>query len=168
MRLEDWLDFAAELGLDCVDCRPLLLRPMGQATSSDFRRLAESLGLAIRYNTAYSDFAQPDASARKRELVGAPTNLPGAQEPGSPSLRAPTGQQRPEVSLREGLERTSNFVGWVAEAAFQAGPHLNAENHARVFSWNSFDFALKSEVLLAFLNWLHNVPVAVQFDIANP
>ena len=64
MTLVEWLDFAAELGLDGVECGPLLVEPLGPVKPIEFRRLAEARGLAVSNYTGYSDLTHPDPDVR--------------------------------------------------------------------------------------------------------
>src|SRR5581483_7337781 len=75
MALEEWMDFAAELGLDGVECGPPLLKPLGPGTPESFRRLAEERRLAVSNYSSYSDFTQPDADARQREVAAMVANV---------------------------------------------------------------------------------------------
>jgi sugar phosphate isomerase/epimerase len=93
MTLAEWLDFAVELGLDGIECGPLLVQPLGPAKPIEFRRLAEAPGLAVSNYTGYSDFAHPDPGVRKRELAALLKNPDTAWELGIPSVRALSGQQ---------------------------------------------------------------------------
>lgn len=168
MSVEQWLDFAAELGLDGVECGPLLIRPLGPVSAAQFRKLAETRSLAVSNYTGYSDFTHPDAGARARELERVRTNIRLAQELGAPSLRVLTGQQRPEVSRRDGVAWVVESIWRAAEQATRAGVRLNLENHTKAFTWTHFDFAVRGEVFLEILDRLRDAPVGVQFDIANP
>lgn len=168
MSVEQWLDFAAELGLDGVECGPLLIQPLGPVSAAQFRKLAEARSLAVSNYTGYSDFTHPDAELRARELEQVRTNIRLAQELGAPSLRVLTGQQRPEVSRRDGAAWIVESIWRAAEEAARAGVDLNLENHTKAFTWTDFDFAIRSEVFLEILDCLKDVPVGVQFDIANP
>src|ERR1019366_1823890 len=48
MTLAEWFDFAVELGLDGVECGPLMVRPLGPANAAQFCQLAENRGPAGR------------------------------------------------------------------------------------------------------------------------
>ncbi|HOK47229.1 MAG TPA: TIM barrel protein, partial [Bryobacteraceae bacterium] len=71
MSIDEWMDLAAELGLDGVECAPPLIKPLGPVTPAEYRKLAERRGLAISNYTAYSDFANPDPEIRRRDLEAA-------------------------------------------------------------------------------------------------
>ena len=45
---------------------------------------------------------------------------------------------------------------------------LNLENDTKAAIWTHFDFAMRGEVFLRVMEGLRDVPVGVQFDIANP
>jgi sugar phosphate isomerase/epimerase len=168
MPLESWMDFAAELRLDGVECGPLLIEPLGPAKPPEFHRLAESRGLAVSNYTAYSDFTNPDPEARKREVAAMLRNVGVARDLGSGSLRALTGQARPGLVEAEAIGWIVDCIGTVAEAAAKAGIRLNVENHTKAFTWTDFDFAIKGEMFLKVMNALKDAPVGVQFDTANP
>jgi sugar phosphate isomerase/epimerase len=56
----------------------------------------------------------------------------------------------------------------VAEAATRVGLRVNVENHTKAFTWTYFDFAMQGEIFVRVMEGLRDVPVGVQFDIANP
>jgi len=168
MTLAEWMDFAVELGLDGIECGPLLVKPLGPATPTEFRRLAEARSLAVSNYTGYSDFAHPDPEARKRELAALLKNLEVARELGAPSVRALTGQQWPGVNQEEGIQWVVEGIRQGAEEAERMGLRLNVENHTKAATWTHFDFAMRGEVFLRVMEGLRGAPVGVQFDIANP
>ena len=168
MALAEWLDFAAELGLDGVECGPLLVEPLGRATVAEFRREAEARGLAISNYTSYSDFTQPDAAAREREVAAMIANARIASELGSPTVRMLTGQRRPEVSVARGIEWVIDSARRIAEEADRLGVRVVVENHTKAFVWTDFDFAMRGEVFLPIVQGLKGTSVGVQFDTANP
>lgn len=168
MTLAEWLDFAAELGLDGVECGPLLIQPLGPATPSEFRRLAESRGLAVSNFTGYSDFTHPDPAQREREVASLLQSVRIAGELGAPSLRALTGQRRPGLDRSQAMNWVVENIRRVAEEADRAGLRVNVENHTKAFTWTDFDFAMQGEVFLQVMEMLRDAPVGVQFDIANP
>lgn len=168
MTVAEWLDFAAELGLDGIECGPLLVKPLGPVTPAEFGRMAEARGLAVSNYTGYSDFAHPDAHVRKNELADVLRNLGAAREMGAPSVRVLTGQQWPGVNLEDGIRWVVEGVRRAAEAAERMGLRVNLENHTKAATWTHFDFAMRGEVFLRTMEGLRGVPVGVQFDIANP
>ncbi|HXX37592.1 MAG TPA: sugar phosphate isomerase/epimerase family protein [bacterium] len=168
MGLAEWLDFASELGLDGVECGPLLVRPLGPATPAEFRRLADARGLAVSNFTGYSDFTHPDPDVRECEVAAAIRNLEVALELGAPSVRVLTGQQRPGVQGAQGILWVAEAIRRVATEAARLGLRLNVENHTKAFTWTAFDFAMYGDVFLAVMDALRDAPVGVQFDTANP
>jgi sugar phosphate isomerase/epimerase len=168
MTVAEWLDFAAELGLDGVECGPPLLEPLGPVTPAEYRRLAEARGLAISNFTAYSDFARPEVEARKSELASALRNVEIAVELGAPSVRALTGQQWPGVDLDQGVAWVAEGILHMVDKAERVGVRVNLENHTKASIWTNFDFAIRGEIFLRVLEALGDAPVGVQFDTANP
>ena len=168
MSVTEWMDFAAGLGLDGVECGPPLIRPIGPATPAEYRRLAAERGLAVSNYTAYSDFTHPDPEVRKREIAAALNNVAVAKELGAPSVRALTGQQYPGVEQAQGVAWVVEGIRRMAEQADRAGIRVNVENHTKASTWTNFDFAIRGEVFLRVLEGLRDAPVGVQFDTANP
>ena len=168
MSIIEWMDFAAGLGLDGVECGPPLIRPIGPATPAEYRRLAAERGLAVSNYTAYSDFTHPDPEVRKREIAAALNNVAVAKELGAPSVRALTGQQYPGVEQAQGVAWVVEGIRRMAEQADRVGIRVNVENHTKASTWTDFDFAIRGEVFLKVLEGLRDVPVGVQFDTANP
>jgi len=168
MTLAEWFDFAVELRLDGVECGPLMIQPLGPATPAEFRQLAESRGLAVSNFTGYSDFSHPDAEFRRREIESFIRNIQVTRELGAPSIRALTGQQRPELNQEQAIGWVVESIRQVAEEADRVGVRVNVENHTKAFTWTNFDFAMQSEVFLRVMDGLRDAPVGVQFDMANP
>ncbi len=168
MALADWLRFAAELGLDGVECSPVLVEPRAPVSAAEFRRLAEANGLAVSTYTAYSDFTVPDPAAREQEVVAAVENARTARELGASAVRVLTGQAWPDVDRSQGIAWVVEAVRRVADAADRLGVRVVLENHTRAFVWTHFDFAMRSEVFLDVLEGLRDTSVLVQFDTANP
>ncbi len=168
MPLEEWLDLAAELGLDGVECGPLLVKPLGPATPAEFRRLAEARGLAVSNFTGYTDFTWPDPSKREQEVAAARESLRVAREVGAPSFRALTGQRRADVDVEQGVQWVAAGLIRVAEEADRLGLRVNLENHTKAFTWDDFDFAMRGDVFLRVVDALGGAPVGVQYDVANP
>jgi sugar phosphate isomerase/epimerase len=168
MTLNDWFRFAAELGLDGVECSPMFLPPLGTTSHLDFRRGAESHGLAVSNFTCYSDFTQPDPAAREREVAAMFANALAAKEMGSPTVRALTGQQWPGVGRREGITWVVEAIRRVCAEADRLGVKVVIENHTQAFTWKYFDFAMQGEVLLEILDLLRDTSVGIQFDTGNP
>jgi sugar phosphate isomerase/epimerase len=168
MSVARWMDFAAELGLDGVECAPPLIKPLGPVSPAEYRKLAEQRGLAVSNYTAYSDFANPDPETRRCDLEAALRNVRTAVELGAPSVRALTGQRWPGVNEDEALDWVVEGIRRVAEEGERAGLRVNVENHTKASTWKNFDFAIRAEVFLRVMERLEGVPVGVQFDIANP
>lgn len=168
MTIEGWLGFAAELGLDGVECSPMYLPPLGITEPLEFRRLAEARGLAVSNFTSYSDFTLPDPAARERELESLIANARLARELGSPTVRALTGQAWPGVGRDEGIGWVVDALRRVADAADKIGVRVVVENHTKAFTWQHFDFAMAGDVLLEIVDRLRDTSVGVQFDTGNP
>lgn len=168
MSIAEWLNFAAELGLDGIECGPLLVQPAGPVSPAEFRRMAEARGLTVSNFTAYSDFSHPDEEARRQEVSVLIEWARVACELGCPSIRALTGQQRDGVDQVQGIAWVVECIRRVGEAADRMGLRVNVENHTKAFTWTSFDFAIHGEVFLRVMEGLRDAPVGVQFDIANP
>ena len=62
MTLTEWMDCAVELGLDGIECGPLLIKPLGPATPTEFRRLADERGLVV--STGHCRQAHPPNAVR--------------------------------------------------------------------------------------------------------
>jgi len=168
MSIVEWLDFAAELGLEGVECAPPLLRPLGPAVPAEYRRMAEQRGLKVSNYTAYSDFTFPNAADRIHALAEAIQNVAVATELGAPSVRVLAGQRRPQVTRSQGIAWVVEAIQLVAEVGARAGIQVNLENHTRASTWEDFDFAMAGSVFLEILQALADSPVGVQFDTANP
>ena len=168
LALTEWLRFAAELGLDGIECSPMFVPPLGNVAPGEFRRLADQFGLAVSNFTCYSDFTQPDPQAREREVAAMLANVEAARELGSPNVRILAGQQWPGVSRAEGVDWVVAAARQITAAADRLGLQVVIENHTQAFTWRYFDFAMPGEVLVEILDRLRDTSLGVQFDTANP
>lgn len=168
LALADWFRFAAELGLDGVECSPVFLPPLGPILPGEFRRRAEAHGLVVSNYTSYSDFTRPDPVARQEEVRAMIENAKAAKEMGSPTVRALAGQRRSDVGRAEGITWVVEAIRQVAEAADRLGVRVVIENHTKAFTWDDVDFSMHGDVLLEILEGLRDTSVGVQFDTGNP
>jgi sugar phosphate isomerase/epimerase len=162
------MDFAAELRLHGTECGPLLVKPLGPVSPTEFRNMAETRGLSVSNYNCYSDLTHPDPEVRKREVAALLNSLELARELGAPSVRALAGQRWPTVNLEEGFGWAVDGLRKAAEKADRMGLRLNVENHVKAATWTQFDFAMQSEVFLRIVEELRDAPVGIQFDTANP
>jgi sugar phosphate isomerase/epimerase len=168
MQLDDWLRFAAELGLDGVEASPMYFPPLGPSTPAELRQLSAARGLQISNFTCYSDFTHPDPATRESEVAAMLENVRTAALLGSPNVRILAGQRWPGVSRAEGVDWVVAAARQVAAAAEAAGLQVVLENHTQAFTWRYFDFAMAGDVFAEILDRLADTPVRVQFDTANP
>jgi len=166
--LEEWLDLAAELGLEGIECSPLFLRPLGPVTAAEFRRLTDSRGLAISNFTGYSDFTRIDPADREREVSAILSTMDEILELGAPSMRVLTGQQREGMTEDDGIAWVVASIRRVTERADSVGLQVNLENHGKAFTWTDFDFGRRGETFLRIMEALGDTSLGVQFDLANP
>lgn len=168
MSLAELMSFGAEIGLDGIECSPVLVEPLGKVRPAEFRRLAEAAGLVVCSYTSYSDFVHPEPAQREREVAQMLDAVETAKTLGAPVVRALTGQRWPEVAEADGIRFVVDGVRRVAAAAEAAGIKLVVENHTKAFIWQHFDFAMRGEVFLRVMDALRSEPVYVLFDTGNP
>jgi sugar phosphate isomerase/epimerase len=168
MPIEEWLAFAAEIGLEGTECSLGFVQPIGRLTGAELRRLCAQAGVEVSMVTCHPDYTNPDPAERARQVEDMARNLALAAELGAPLARVLSGQRHPGVTEDDGVGWAIEGLRRTAEVGDRLGVRLAFENHTKSFFWQHFDFAQQSRVFLRILDGLRDSSVGVNFDSANP
>ena len=167
MTLSEWIDKAAELGVDGLEMHNLFFAGMGEAGLDRVIEQCRARRLALPMMCFSPDFTQPDPAKRREELEKQKAAIDLTVRLGGKFCRTLSGQDRP------GLDR-KQAVGWCVEMIRQAvdygaerGIVLNIENHYKDGYWEYPEFALKSETFLDIIGQIDSPFFGVNFDPSN-
>jgi len=162
MTIDEWIDLSADLDVDGLE---MYLPSLPLDSPSELERIrgrVETQGRSIPMICYSPDFTKPDPEARKQEVEKQKQAIRVAAALGARHCRVLSGQKRPEVPRREGLD-------WVAECIHELLPFaedqqvvLTLENHYKDGFWDLPEFAQKMDV---FLELLERIPCSPWFGV---
>ena len=102
MRLQEWIDLAAGLGIDGLEWYAGFREMADESAWEGFRHAVEARGMVIPMLCCSPDFTHPDAAFRSREIAKQRRWIDMTQALGGTYCRVLSGQRRPELSIDEG------------------------------------------------------------------
>ena len=167
MAVEEWLCFAATLGLDAVDLTVLFLESRDAGYLNRLREAMRRYEMELCMLACYPDFTHPDAAERALQVEEMVTDIWAAARLGAKFVRVTAGQRYPGVTREQGLEWAIGGLRQVLPVAEQAGITLAYENHTKGAPWRYWDFSQSTEVFLEILDGMSDTSLGVNFDTAN-
>ncbi len=165
--LDDWFRFAAELGLDGADVSVAHLANHSPAYLAGLRAEAEGRGLRIAMLVTYTDFTQPDAGERARQIAMLRAQIEVAAALGASFVRVTAGQARTDVTRRDGIAWAVDGLTACLDAAADAGVTLAYENHTRGYGWTQNDCSQPADIFLEIVRRTEGSGLRILFDTAN-
>jgi sugar phosphate isomerase/epimerase len=166
--VEDWIRFAAGLGLNGVDFSVKFFEGQPSEQLRSIREAAEELNIALCTLACYSDFTHPDAVQRDLEIRRIKADLQLAATLDMQFIRITAGQNHPGLNRAEGVKWVVEGFRYALDEADRLGLTLAYENHTKGAPWQYWDFSQPSGIFLEILNQLSDTPLKVCFDTANP
>ena len=170
MSVFDWIERAQQLGAEGLEMYEGFFWSLDDAYIDSIGEAIESAGFAMPMLCCSPDFTDPDAAARRRsvdreaQMIGVTRRLGG---PGA-VCRVLSGQRRPGVSVRQGLEWVVECIQECIAIAKEHDIVLGLENHYKDGYWRYPEFAQKTEI---FVELLEAIPeqenFGVQYDPSN-
>jgi sugar phosphate isomerase/epimerase len=167
MSLFEWIEKAAQLGVDGLEMHSLFFEGMQDTFADEVSERCHELGLSIPMMCFSPDFTQPDLNKRVEELEKQKQAIDLTAKLGGQFCRTLSGQNRP------GLER-GQAVRWCVEMIREAvayaedkGVTLNIENHYKDGYWAYPEFALRSDVFLEIVEQIDSPFFGINFDPSN-
>jgi sugar phosphate isomerase/epimerase len=167
LTLEGWFNLAGRLGLDGADVSVAHLASRKAADLQALRRQAEVAGVRITMLVSYSDFTQPEAGARRRQVEELKLNIETAAHLGASFLRVTAGQAHPGVSRTEGIAWAVEGLTAALDEATQAGVTLTYENHTIGYGWSNYDFSRPADIFLEIVARTEGSSLGLLYDTAN-
>lgn len=170
MRLDEWLDMAAGLGVDGVELYSGMLDLQNPTDWPRWRDAIASRGLVMPMLCCSPDFTQPDASARALEIARMRRWIDLAAALGGRYCRVLSGQRRPRLTLDEGLELAASAIVTCLPYAAERGITLVLENHYKDDFWTWPELAQRADAFCALVERVDRAGhsnFGVNFDPSN-
>ena len=167
MRLFDWIDLAATLGVDGVEMYPGFFESFEPSYLERVRAHLERAGLEAPMMCASPDFTQPGAEARRAEVEREKQMIAVTAALGGRYCRVLSGQRRDEVSRADGVRWTVECITSLLDAAESQGIVLNMENHYKDGYWRHPEFAQSLDVFLEIIGRIDSPWFGVNYDPSN-
>lgn len=113
------------------------------------------------------DFTHPDADERARQVERQKTAIDLAVTLGTRFCRTLSGQARPGLTRREGIERTVDGLRRSLDYAERRDVVLCMENHYKDGTWKYPEFAQPEDVFLEIVDRVESPHFGVQYDPSN-
>jgi sugar phosphate isomerase/epimerase len=168
MKVDTWLDLAAQLKVDGVEFYWHFTPWNDHAELKRLRQRVQELGLSIPMFCYSPDFTKPDRQERKTEIEQQKVAIQTASMLGARFCRVLTGQRRPEISREQGLAWVNESLEELVPFARDNGIVLTLENHYKDGFWAYPEFAQKMDLFLEVLQSFEDCPtLGVNYDPSN-
>ncbi len=167
MTLFEWIDKAAQLGVDGLEMHNLFFDGMGDKFLGEVIRKCEEVRLTIPMMCFSPDFTNPDPDKRSEELEKQKKAIDLTVKLGGSFCRTLTGQNRPGLDRKETVRWCVDMIRRSVDYAEERGIILNIENHYKDGYWEYPEFAFRSEVFLEIIDQIDSPFFGVNFDPSN-
>jgi sugar phosphate isomerase/epimerase len=168
MSIISWIREASSLGLNGADLSTHFFKERNLNRLIKIRKAYESSNMILPLLNTYPQLLHPDTEIRRDEIDQLNKDIQLAKNLGAENVRLVSGQWFPEVSRKEGLQRTIEGLKEASETAYKYGIGLVYENHSQPSSWKYPDYALNPENFLKIYEQLKMTNIKILFDTANP
>ncbi|HEY7309347.1 MAG TPA: sugar phosphate isomerase/epimerase family protein [Gemmataceae bacterium] len=163
----EWLRQAATLGAEGVEHYDGFFKSLDESGVAPVRRTLEETGQVSSLLCFSPNFTHPDAGERARQAQRQKTAIDLCVLLGIRHCRTLSGQRYPDLSRKEGIERTVEGIKRSLEYAEQKGIVLCMENHYKDGTWQYPEFAQPEDVFLEIIDRIDSLYFGVQYDPSN-
>ncbi len=169
LTLEEWIEMASrELDVDGLEFYWPSVPHDDAVAVERIAGLLEERNLAMPMMCYSPDFTQPNRSDRLREVAKQEHALEVTAALGGKYCRVLSGQRRPGLGRREGVEMVAESIALLFPAAERFGVVLTLENHYKDTLWEHAEFAQKMDMVLELLDAIPESPwFGVNYDPSN-
>ena len=167
MKLNQWFDMAAGMGLRYVDLSSMHISVHTPVNLYNVKKAMEKAGVELCMVCAYPDFTHPDVIQRERELLYLKSDIAIASELGAKFVRILAGQRHEGISRKDGINQVVEGFLKAAPLAEKMGLGLLFENHSKPGAWHLPDFSHPTEIFLEIAARLRNTGIGINFDTIN-
>ena len=162
-----WLRQAATLGAEGVEHYDGFFRPLGAGGVEAVRGVLAETGQRSSLLCFSPDFTHPDAAERGRQVERQKAAIDLCVALGIRHCRTLSGQRYPDLSRRDGIDRTVEGITRALAYAEQKGVTLCLENHYKDGTWRYPEFAQPEDIFLEILGRIESPFFGVQYDPSN-
>jgi sugar phosphate isomerase/epimerase len=163
----DWIDKAAQLGVDGLEMHSLFFDGRGDAFVDEVSERCRASGLSAPMMCFSSDFTNPDPKKRLEELEKQKKAIDLTAKLGGQFCRTLSGQNRPGLDRQEAVSWCVEMIREAVAYAKDKGIILNIENHYKDGYWRYPEFALNSDVFLEIIDQIDSPFFGINFDPSN-
>jgi sugar phosphate isomerase/epimerase len=167
MRLAEWIALAVKLDIDGLEWYAGFLEMADRRNWPEFRKQVEGHGKIIPMMCCSPDFTHPDPSFREREIDKQKQWIDMTFALGGAYCRVLSGQRRPELSIKEGLELAAGCIYECLPYAQERNITLIIENHYKDDFWIYPEFAQQMDVFCQLVDSIHHPFFGVNYDPSN-
>lgn len=168
MSVDQWLDRALSLDVDGYEFYWGFTPWQDPHALNRIRQRVESENRTIPMMCFSPDFTQPEVSARKEEIEKQKKAIQATAALGGTYCRILSGQRRPNVSIKDGIDWVRASVHELLPFAEKNGVTLILENHYKDGYWSFPEFAQYSDVFLQLVDAIGpHTHFGINFDPSN-
>jgi sugar phosphate isomerase/epimerase len=162
-----WVRSAATLGAEGLEHYDGFFRSLRDSDVEPALAAMTETGQVSSMLCFSPDFTHPDAAERARQVDRQRDAIDLAVRLGTRFCRTLSGQRRPGLSRREGIERTVDGLRRSLDHAERRDVILCLENHYKDGTWQYPEFAQAEDVFLEVLDRVDSPRLGVQYDPSN-
>jgi sugar phosphate isomerase/epimerase len=162
-----WIRQAATLGAEGLEHYDGFFRSLDSAGVEPIRRALEETGQVSSMLCFSPDYTHPDAAERRRQVERQRAAIDLCVTLGMRHCRTLSGQRYPEMTRREGVERTVEGIRRSLDYAEQRDVVLCLENHYKDGTWRYPEFAQAEDVFVEIVGRIDSPHFGVQYDPSN-
>jgi sugar phosphate isomerase/epimerase len=167
MSLFDWIEKAAQLGLDGLEMHSLFFDGRGDSFVDEVSARCRESGLSTPMMCFSPDFTHPDPKKRLEELEKQKKAIDLTAKLGGQFCRTLSGQNRPGLDRKQAVSWCVEMIREAVAYAKDKGIILNLENHYKDDYWKYPEFALNSGVFLEIIDQIDSPFFGINFDPSN-
>lgn len=167
MNVRQWIDLASTLDIDGLEFYSGFIELRDPSFWSTGRKMAEDKGLTIPMFCCSPDFTHPDRAFRQQQIDAEKHWIDMATALGGKFCRVLSGQRRPEVSRKDGVQYAAECIEACIPHAQERGITLIIENHYKDNYWQYPEFAQKMDVFCELVDRVKSTGFGVNYDPSN-
>lgn len=167
MTVRQWIDLASTLDIDGLEFYSGFIELRDPSFWSTARDMAEDKGLTIPMFCCSPDFTHPDRAFRQQQIDAEKHWIDMAAALGGKFCRVLSGQRRPEVSRKDGVQYAAECIEACIPHAQERGITLIIENHYKDNYWQYPEFAQKMDVFCELVDRVKSPGFGVNYDPSN-
>ncbi len=167
MTVRQWIDLASTLDIDGLEFYSGFIELREPSFWPAARKMAEDKGLTIPMFCCSPDFTHPDRAFRQQQIDAEKHWIDMAAALGGNFCRVLSGQRRPEVSRKDGVQYAAECIEACIPHARERGITLIIENHYKDNYWQYPEFAQKMDVFCELVDRVKSPGFGVNYDPSN-